>query len=331
MYWKQVKQVMALSVLALLAVLHTSFSHADEGGKLTLRTREIDLFVDVLLVNEDKEGSSGVYEDANTALMTAIVTDSKRLLRGKTDLYDSFAAIGLTHGDTPALYHIDNEKLTTSPLHTGPAYSAFDDQVAVDAVSVFRAVVNGSGSNGSDVASFNLTVPYGLMNEGSEYMLVIQAASHSLGALPWLTTDAKYSLSGGAKLFQQNFGGVISVALIDKRTARAVWAMQRTIRGFEKAQMQSLKIVRDLASALRGVSEQAKPIDVNNYETLNDAKSALKANILSRDQFDQVAARLRSRYEKDLADLESKRKAGSISPPAFEILSIKAKIDYSGG
>lgn len=332
-YWKQIRPAFAL-VSLLLTGLYSSLTYAGEGVVLSLRSQDIDLFVDVLLVNADKDDASGIYEDANTALVGAIITDAKRLLRGKADLYDSFAAIGLTHGDSPPLYHIEKEKLTERQLLTGFVHSAFEDQVAADVIPIFRAVVNKSGSNGSGVAVFGLTVPQSLKNEGSDYMLVIQAASHSLGALSWLTAEAKSNLSGGGKFFQQNFGGVISVALIDKRTSKAVWAMQRTIRDFEKAQMQALKIVRELANALPDSgsnAHQETEVDAARLETLAEAKVALNAGKLSRDKFDEIAGRLRSKYEKALADLESKKKAGAISPPAFEILSLKAKIDYSGG
>lgn len=334
MYWNKVRQSQPVASVLFALCLYSNAIIAAEGPAVVLRNNDVDLFVDVLLVNEDKDGESGFFEDANSALMSAIIGDAKRQLRGKVNLYDSFAAIGLSHGDSPALYHIENEKLTKRQLLTGVVHSAFEEQVALDAVQLFRTIVNKSGSNGNAVAAFGLAVSQALQNEGSDYLLVIQASSHSVGALTWLTADAKSNLSGGGKFLQQVFGGVISVALIDKRTSKAIWAMQRTIRDYEKAQMQTLKIVRELANALPdapGDAIKTAPADVSQFNSLAEAKEALKANVLSREQYDEVADRLRNKYEKALADLESKRKKGEISPPAFEILSLKAKIDYSGG
>jgi hypothetical protein len=130
-------------------------------------------------------------------------------------------------------------------------------------------------------------------------------------------------------------GGSVTIALIDKQESKVLWAMQRAVKDFNQIQVLSKKMVRNfnrvLPSAPELVPAVPEPIVTTGFRNLRQAKLAFRAEKITRDQYDATATELQKAYWAALTKLSDRKAAGEISDAAFDLLSVQAELDYTGG
>lgn len=322
---------------------------------IKLESSSIDLFADVLVVNDIGGKVDGVYDDANAALLSAIVHDAKAILAGKVVIADAKLTNGMLLGDDSTLVYAHAGKATAARFEGHATEDSSESLAPKQTMTFFRSVIDnpsiaptysvlaGRERGQRHPQSFPVTIPTGGLGGSSRYLLFVQASARHVPFGKTLAIGlATAAASSGTYYMMLMSGGSVNVALIDKQSSRVLWAMQRPIREFNQIQIATLKLVqglnRNLVSntdvAANGIlptsSDTGTAAISTDYRSLKEAKLALRAGAIDRVAYDLAAEVLEGRYRETVDGLTKKKQSGEISDAAFDILSVKARLEYTG-
>jgi hypothetical protein len=186
-------------------------------------------------------------------------------------------------------------------------------------------------------------MPAGGLGGSSRYLLFLQTSARHVPAGKSISIGVLTSLAtGGTYSRMPMSGGLVSVALIDKQSSRVLWAMQRPVKDFNQLQIVAIRLMAALSKALPSdgtaaagniAANSPEVINANaapEYRSLKDVKLALRAGTIDRAEYDRIAKTLESQYHAVLDGLKKKQQSGEISDTAFEILSVKSELEYTG-
>jgi hypothetical protein len=325
----------------------TAGADAVPANAIKLESNSLDLFVDILVVNDIGGRIDGVYEDANTALLSAVAHDARTILADDAVVSDVKLANGMVIGDQIKLVNAKAGKSTGDTFVAHTTSDSIDSLAPAESMAFFRDLINNpaiapkySALSGRDrgqrhPANFALPLPGAGLGGSSRYLLFVQAAARHV------PVGKSIGLGVLVGIMPVSFGSV-NVALIDKQSSRVLWAMQRPIRDINQIQLVAIKLVRSLDKTLLFNSHvTAENVATNpqeavgqsvppKYRSIRDAKLALNAGSIDRAEYDRVAAELESQYRQVLDGLKKKELSGEISDAALEILSAKAELEYTG-
>ena len=267
-------------------------------GLLTLDSKSIDVFVDVLLANDIGGTIDGVYEDANTFLLSAIEADIRQVMARNVDISDVLLANGSLLGDDAKdLVIASDGKATATAFKVHATDAAKNVFLTTESAAFFRDVVMRSVEAGRRVTHFDVALPSSGLNGNSRYLLFVQSSARRV---PMGKTMAVGMIVPGFlySSIVPRSGGRVTVALIDKQDGKVLWARQQAIKDFDQIQMLSKRMVRGFSRALPAEPEPtlAEPLATAGFKNVREAKIALKAAKISKPLFYRVAADLQNDY-----------------------------------
>lgn len=301
---------------------------------LSLDSKSLDVYVDVLLVNDISGRTDGVYEDANALLLSAIERDIRQAVPGDVLISDVLLANGSLLDEDKKLVYANRGKATATEFK-GHATSAGEDvPLAESSAEFFRDVMMRSAEGKRRGTHFDVALPDSELYGSSRYLLFVQASSRHVPFGKTLAIGTATGMLTGLSIMPMS-GASATIALIDKQESKVLWAMQRTDKGFNQLRIMTMKLVRSFGRALPAETELVPPaIELDSsagFKNLREAKLALRAEKITKTEYYAIAAELQQDYRDALTKLRQREKSGEISEAALEILSIQAELDYSGG
>lgn len=307
---------------------------AAKGSLLTLDSKSIDVLVDVLLVNDIGGRVDGVYEDANALLQTAIEADVRKATARNAEISNVVLSSGILLGEDTKLVNALNGKATESEFKGKASNAGNSVAIADHFAPYFRSVVKGSAAGRRRATHFDVALPSDALPGSSRYLLFVQSSARHVPFGKTLAIGVATGMATGF-VYMPMSGGSVTIALIDKQDSKVLWAMQRQVKDFDQIQILTKKMVHTFSRALPAGPEPApvvvEPDATGRFKNLRDAKLALRAEKITRDQYDNAATEMQKAYWAALATLRDRKALGEISDAAFQILTVQAKLDYTGG
>ena len=307
---------------------------AAKRNLLSLDSKSLDVYVDVLLVDDIGGRTDGVHEDANAFLLAAIERDIRHAVPRDVQISNVLLANGSLLDPDMKLVYASRGKATATEF-VGQATSAGENVPLTEASAEFlRNVITRSAEGKRRAAHFDVALPDGGLYGSSRYLLLVQASARQVPFGKTLAVGMATGMLTGWMIMPMS-GASTTIALIDKQDSKVLWAMQRTDKGFNQIQIMTMKLVRSFGRALPAETEVAPPaveFDISaGFKSLREAKLALRAEKITKTEYYAVAAELQQKYRDALTKLRQREKSGEISKAALEILSIQAELDYTGG
>jgi hypothetical protein len=309
---------------------------AAKANLLTLDSKSIDVFVDVLLANDIGGTIDGVYADANTFLLSAIEADIRSVTARNVDIADVLLANGALLGDDAKDLVIASDGKATTTAFRGHATDAAKSVfLTTESALFFRDIVKKSAEGGHRATHFDVRLPGSGLNGNARYLLFVQSSARRVSRMK---TAAVGAVIPGIMTFMfddlvPKSGGLITIALIDKQESKVLWARQRRIGDFEQTQIFTRRMLHAFSRALPAEPEPpvAEPVATTGFKNVREAKIALKAAKISKPLYYRAITDLQHDYRAVMEKLKQRKKSGEISDVAFDILATQATLDYTGG
>lgn len=301
---------------------------------LWLDSKSLDVYVDVLLVNDIGGRTDGVYEDANALLLSAIERDIRQAVPRDVQITDVLLANGSLLDQDMKLVYASHGKATATEFKGRATNDGEDMPLAETSAEFFRDVIKRSAEGKRRATNFDVALPDGGLYGSSRYLLLVQASGRHVPFGKTLAVGVATGMFTGWMIMPMS-GASTTIALIDKQESKVLWAMQRTDKGYNQLRLMTMKLVRSFGRALPAGTElapAAAEVDTSaGFKSLREAKLALRAEKITKTEYYAVAAELQQDYRDALTALRQREKSGEISEAALEILSIQAELDYTGG